>query len=49
MDPDHSGVWQVRLAAGENWRVTYQGTGNGMIDIRGVDEKKKVVVDLDRS
>lgn len=49
MGPDMSGVWQVRLAAGENWQVHYPGSGRGMIDIRGVDEKKKVVVDLDRS
>ena len=49
MGTDRSGVWQVRVAAGEGWQVRYQGTGNGMIDIRGVDEKKKVVVDLDRS
>lgn len=49
INPDHSGVWQVRLGAGDNWQVRYQGSGDGMIDIRGIDEKKKVVIDLDRS
>jgi len=49
MDQDQSGVWNVRIAAGEKWQVKYPGTGNGMIDIRGVEENKKVVIDLDRS
>ncbi|MCA1915069.1 MAG: DNA topoisomerase VI subunit B, partial [Methanospirillum hungatei] len=49
MGTDKSAVWQMQLAGGENWQLRYTGTGNGMIDIRGVDEKKKVVVDLDRS
>lgn len=49
MGTDKSAVWQMRLAGGEGWKLSYTGTGNGMIDIRGVDEKKKVVVDLDRS
>ncbi|MDD3574770.1 MAG: DNA topoisomerase VI subunit B [Methanospirillum sp.] len=49
MGTDRSAVWQIRLAGGEGWQLTYRGSGNGMIDIRGVDEKKKVVVDLDRT
>jgi DNA topoisomerase-6 subunit B len=49
MGTDKSAVWQMRLAGGEGWKLSYTGIGNGMIDIRGVDEKKKVVVDLDRS
>lgn len=49
MGTDKSGVWQIRLSAGEGWQTRYKGCGDGMIDIRGVDEKKKVVVDLDRS
>jgi DNA topoisomerase-6 subunit B len=40
-------VWQVVLAPGEAWRATYTGTGGGTIDLRGVDEHQKVVVDLD--
>ncbi|MDD1723677.1 MAG: DNA topoisomerase VI subunit B [Methanospirillum sp.] len=46
---ERSGVWQVNLPAGEGWQVTYPGLGAGIIDIRGIDEKKKVVVDLDHT
>jgi DNA topoisomerase-6 subunit B len=45
---DYSAVWQLHLSSSEVWRTEYSGTGRGSIDIRGVDEKKKVVVDLDR-
>ena len=48
MGTERSGVWQLKLPAGEGWQVRYPGSGRGMIDIRGVDEKKKVVVDLDQ-
>ena len=40
-------VWQVPLAPGGSWRATYTGSGSGTIDLRGVDEHQKVVVDLD--
>ncbi len=40
-------VWQVPLAPGGSWRATYTGNGSGTIDLRGVDEQQKVVVDLD--
>jgi DNA topoisomerase-6 subunit B len=40
-------VWQVPLAPGGSWRATYTGNGSGTIDLRGVDEHQKVVVDLD--
>ena len=45
---DFSAVWQARILPSEVWRTEYPGTGRGSIDIRGIDEKKKVVVDLDR-
>ena len=45
---DYSAVWQLRIPATEVWRTEYKGNGRGSIDIRGIDEKKKVVVDLDR-
>lgn len=45
---DFSAVWQLHLSASEVWITRYRGTGRGSIDIRGIDEKKKVVVDLDR-
>jgi DNA topoisomerase-6 subunit B len=45
---DFSAVWQLRIPANDVWRTEYKGLGRGSIDIRGIDEKKKVVVDLDR-
>jgi len=40
-------VWQVSLPPGGAWRAEYTGSGSGTIDLRGVDEHRKVVVDLD--
>ncbi|HWQ66342.1 MAG TPA: DNA topoisomerase VI subunit B [Methanospirillum sp.] len=45
---DYSAAWQIRIPSGENWETRYPGTGRGMIDVRGIDDKKKVVVDRDR-
>ncbi len=45
---DFSAVWQVTIMPGERFETSFPGAGRGMIDIRGVDEKKKVVIDLDR-
>ncbi|WP_319578541.1 DNA topoisomerase VI subunit B [uncultured Methanospirillum sp.] len=45
---DYSAVWQLHIAPAEIWVTEFPGTGRGSIDIRGIDEKKKVVVDLDR-
>jgi DNA topoisomerase-6 subunit B len=45
---DYSAVWQIRLVAADVWKTEYKGSGSGSIEIRGIDEKKKVVVDLDR-
>jgi len=40
-------VWEVTLPPGGTWRAVYSGRGDGSIDLRGVDEHQKVVVDLD--
>jgi DNA topoisomerase-6 subunit B len=40
-------VWNVTVPPQKVWRVMYQGKGGGMIDIRGIDDNKKMVVDLD--
>ena len=40
-------VWQVTLPPGGGWEASYTGRGSGSIDLRGVDEHQKVVVDLD--
>jgi len=40
-------VWRCEVASQGTWEVTYTGTLGGSIDLRGVDEKMKVVVDVD--
>jgi DNA topoisomerase-6 subunit B len=40
-------VWNVTVLPQKVWRVSYHGKGGGMIDIRGIDDNKKMVVDLD--
>ena len=44
---EFNAVWRITIEAETAWKVTYPGKGRGSIDIRGVDEKMKVVVDLD--
>ncbi|MCC7565799.1 MAG: DNA topoisomerase VI subunit B [Methanomicrobiaceae archaeon] len=46
-DGEFSRVWKIRLEPGAAFRVTYAGTGDGTLDLRGVDDAVKVVVDLD--
>jgi DNA topoisomerase-6 subunit B len=40
-------VWKVTVPPGKVWRVSYDGKGGGMIEIRGIEDNKKMVVDLD--
>jgi DNA topoisomerase-6 subunit B len=40
-------VWKVVVAPQKVWRVSYSGKGGGMLDIRGIEDGKKMVVDLD--
>ncbi len=44
---EYTVVWEIHLTYQENWSVSFQGEGKGTIDVRGIDEKKKVVVDCD--
>ena len=44
---EYNKVWKCMIDGGGSWSVKYTGSGVGMIDIRGVDENKKTVVDLD--
>jgi len=46
-DGEFTKVWKCRLAAGAAWSAGYSGKGGGQVDLRGVDDKMKVVVDLD--
>ncbi|HRD25861.1 MAG TPA: DNA topoisomerase VI subunit B [Methanoculleus sp.] len=47
IDGEYNKVWRCTLGAGEAWRALYTGTGEGTLDLRGVDDGMKVVVDLD--
>jgi DNA topoisomerase-6 subunit B len=40
-------VWKCSLEPDGEWIARYSGTGGGTFDLRGVDDKVKVVVDLD--
>lgn len=47
MDDEYTKIWKITLDAGSSFEVSYTGAGGGMIDIQGVAENLKVVVDLD--
>ena len=44
---DHTRVWKLTLGPGEGWEAKYTGKGGGTLDIQGVEEAVKMVVDLD--
>ena len=44
---EYNKVWRCTLGAGEAWQVVYTGAGDGTLDLRGVEDNRKVVVDLD--
>ncbi|ABN06592.1 DNA topoisomerase VI, B subunit [Methanocorpusculum labreanum Z] len=47
MDGEYTKIWKFALASGEAFEVIYTGLGGGMIEMQGVAENLKVVVDLD--
>jgi len=47
MDGQFTKVWKIAIPKQTVWRVTYTGKGGGMLDIRGIEDTKKMVVDLD--
>jgi len=47
MDGQFTKVWKASIPPQTVWRVSYSGKGGGMIEIRGIEENKKMVVDLD--
>jgi DNA topoisomerase VI subunit B len=47
IDGEYTKVWQCQLDPGAGWIVTYPGKGGGRLDIHGVDESLKAVMDLD--
>jgi DNA topoisomerase-6 subunit B len=47
MDGQFTKVWKTTIPSKEVWRVTFTGKGGGILDIRGIEDAKKMVVDLD--
>ncbi|MDD1681468.1 MAG: DNA topoisomerase VI subunit B, partial [Methanoregula sp.] len=47
MDGQFTKVWKTTIPPKEVWRVSYTGKGGGILDIRGIEDAKKMVVDLD--
>lgn len=44
---EYNKLWKVEIEPDGAWNAGYSGKDGGSLDIRGVDEKKLVVVDLD--
>jgi DNA topoisomerase-6 subunit B len=47
MDNQFTKVWKVVIPPQKLWHVSYTGKGGGLIEIRGIEDSKKMVVDLD--
>ena len=47
MDGQFTKVWKTVIPPQTVWQVTYTGKGGGLLDIRGIEDNKKMVVDLD--
>jgi DNA topoisomerase-6 subunit B len=46
-DGQFTKVWKAKVPPQSVWCVTYAGKGGGLLEIRGIDDNKKMVVDLD--
>ena len=47
LDGQFTKVWKLSVPPKEVSRITYSGKGGGILEIRGIDDAKKMVVDLD--
>ena len=47
IDGQFTKVWKVIVPSKKVWRAMYTGKGGGLLDIRGIDDSRKMVVDLD--
>ena len=47
MDGQYTKVWKAVIPPQTVWHVSYTGKGGGLLEIRGIDDNKKMVVDLD--
>jgi DNA topoisomerase-6 subunit B len=46
-DQEFTRVWKCDLAPGATWSAVYTGKGGGHLDVQGIEESHKVVMDLD--
>lgn len=44
---DFTRAWKCSLEPGASWQVEYTGTGGGTIDLRGIEDPLKLVIDND--
>jgi DNA topoisomerase-6 subunit B len=47
MDGQFTKVWKTIIPPKVAWRISFTGKGGGILDIRGIEDAKKMVVDLD--
>jgi DNA topoisomerase VI subunit B len=47
MDGQFTKVWKATIPQKTSWKVSYPGKGGGILEIRGIDDNKKMVVDRD--
>ena len=47
LDNQFTKVWKITIPPQTVWRVSYTGKGGGLLEIRGIEDNKKMVVDLD--
>jgi len=47
LDGQFTKVWKAIIPPQTAWQVSYTGKGGGLLEIRGIDDNKKMVVDLD--
>jgi DNA topoisomerase-6 subunit B len=47
IDDEFTKIWKVHLPPGEGWNVVYTGRGGGTLEVQGVEDTLKVVVDGD--
>lgn len=44
---EYNKVWKCDIEPANTWSVSYDGRGGGSLEVRGIEEKMKMVVDLD--
>ncbi len=47
LDGQFTKVWKAAIPSKTSWQVSYSGKGGGILEVRGIDDNKKMVVDLD--